>query len=233
MSTQVVAPIVCRNHAIADRRFYLTMAIVSTVIIFAGFSRSYYLKAHFPLSPALSPLVHLHGAVFTLWMLYFVLQTALIAVRKPKMHRNLGIFGLVLACLMLALGLTVAIMAERLGHGGVGQDAETIFLVALIDLLTFTCFFLAGWAMRRNREAHQRLMLIAVVFGLTGPGLGRLIGFGVPLSVITLVNFALFFAGPMYDFVTRRRVHPAYIVAVVHTPAWHHIAHLIAGTPAM
>ena len=171
MSTQTVVPVVRKNYAASDRRFYLAMALTCTLLIFAGFGRTYYLKAHFPLSPKLSLLVHVHGFVFTLWMLYFVLQTALIAVRKPRLHRNLGIFGTVLAGAMVVLGLAVAVTGMRLGHGGAGQDAETILLVGLIDLGMFACFFLAGWLKRRDREAHQRLMLFAVVVGLSGPGL--------------------------------------------------------------
>ena len=243
MSTQTVAPVLRRNYAIPDRRFYIAMALACTAIIFAGFSRSYYLKSQFPLSPALSPLVHIHGAVFTLWVLYFVLQTALIAVRKARLHRNLGIVGVVLATAMLVLGLTVAVTGMRLGHGGAGQDAETIFLVGLIDILIFTSFFLAGWIKRRDREAHQRLMLMAVVIGLTGPGLGRLVGLGAPIAAISLVNLALLFAGPLYDFLTRRRIHRVYLIAVPialatftplrflvgHSAAWHHMAHVIAG----
>ena len=244
MSTHTVVPVVRRSHAVSDRRFYLGMALACMVLLFVGFSRTYYLKAHFPLSPKLSLLVHVHGFVFTLWMLYFVLQTALIAVRKPRLHRNLGIFGTVLVGAMIILGLAVSITATRLGHGGVGQDPETILLVSLVDILVFSSFFLAGWLYRRNREAHQRLMLLAVVIGLTGPGLGRLGNFGVPVPMLALINLLLLFAGPVYDFVTRRRVHPAYIAGVAialttftplrflvgHTAAWHRIAHTIAGS---
>ena len=77
-----------RGAALAqiDRRFYLTIALVCAAVIFAGFARSYYLKSHFPLSPALSLLVHVHGAVFTAWVIYFVVQTALIR-RANSAHR--------------------------------------------------------------------------------------------------------------------------------------------------
>ncbi len=241
MSTQTVVPLLRRNHAITDRRFYLGMALVCTLLIFVGFSRSYYLKAHFPLSPSLSLLVQIHGAVFTLWMLYFILQTVLIAVRKPRIHRTLGILGVAIASAMVILGLAVSVTGMRLGHGGVGQDAETILLVGLIDITLFLAFFLAGWIKRRDREAHQRLMLLAVVVGLTGPGLGRLGGFGIPVPALSLINLVLIFAGPVYDLLTRRRIHPAYLAGVAialatftplrflvgRTAAWHHVAHAI------
>lgn len=227
----------------ADRRFYLLMALSSAALIFIGFARSYYLKVHFPLSPSLSLLVHIHGAVFTAWVLYFVVQTALIAVRKPRLHIALGTFGVVLGCAMIGLGLAVAFTAMRLGHGTPLITPESTFLVGLIDIFSFAVFFLAGWIWRSHREAHQRLMLLAVVVGLLGAAMGRIVGYGVPIPVISVINFLFLFAGPVYDLVTRRRIHRVYLVGCAYalatftplrflvgaTPWWRHIAHTLVG----
>ncbi len=243
MSTQVLPSVSLRKRLTYDRRFYLTMAIASAILIFAGFSRTSYLKAHFPMSPALSLLVHIHGFVFTAWVLYFVVQTALIAVNRPSLHRSLGLVGAFLGPAMILLGLTVAFNGVRLHHGGGAYDAETIFLVGLGDLFTFSLFFVAGYLYRYNREAHQRLMLLSMVAGLIGPALGRLRIQGVPTPVLAPISLTFLFAGPIYDFVTRRRIHPAYIYGVIFalltfTPLrfalgatfwWHRMAHLIAG----
>ena len=48
------------------RRFYVGMAVAITVTVFAGFSRSYFLKSWYG-TPELSGLLHIHGVVFTLW----------------------------------------------------------------------------------------------------------------------------------------------------------------------
>ena len=243
MSTQTLPAIGIRKQLASDRRFYLGMAIASAILIFVGFSRTYYLKSHFPLSPALSVLVHVHGFVFTCWMLYFLLQTALIAVRRPALHRTLGISGAALAGLMVVMGLLVSFTGVRLHHGGAGQDAETIFLVGLVDLFSFAMFFVAGWVWRRDREAHQRLMLLAVVVGLTGPAIGRLGALGMPSPFLSLIGLGLLFAGPLYDLATRRRIHRMYVFGVLYalatftpfrfvlgsTPWWHRTAHWIAG----
>jgi len=71
-----------------DATFYLTMAIASTCLVFLGFARSYYLKPFFG-APALRPLLHVHGAAFTVWMLIFVTQAALIATNRRALHRQL------------------------------------------------------------------------------------------------------------------------------------------------
>src|SRR3954452_14258854 len=90
------------------RRFYVGMAIAFAITVFAGFARTYFLKAHFG-SPPLGPLVHLHGAIFTTWVLFFLVQTTLVASGRTYLHRRMGIAGVVLAALVLALGTTVAI----------------------------------------------------------------------------------------------------------------------------
>src|ERR1700712_2802992 len=118
MSTQVLPSISLRKRLTYDRRFYLTIAIAAFVLIFVGFSRTYYLKAHFSTSPALSLLVHIHGLVFTSWMIYFVLQTALIAVNRPALHRKLGLTGASLGSAVILLGLAVAFTGVRMHHGG-------------------------------------------------------------------------------------------------------------------
>jgi hypothetical protein len=69
MATQTAAPLKTRREILRDRRFFLIMAIASALAVFLGFGRTYYLKGYFA-TPQLTPLVHLHGAVFTLWMVF-------------------------------------------------------------------------------------------------------------------------------------------------------------------
>ena len=244
VSTQVLPAISIQKRVVWDRRFYLMMALVAEAVIFTGFSRTYYLKFHFPASRPLSLLVHIHAVIFTSWMAYFIAQTALIAVRRPSLHRKLGLAGAFLGSAVIAMGLLVAVVGMRLGHGSPTQDAEVIFLVALIDIGSFALFFILGYLKRRDREAHQRLMLLAVILGLTGAGLGRFLAFGLPVPALGLMNLALVIAGPIYDLVTRRSIHPVYRWALVFavvtftpfrfivgaTPWWHHMAHVIART---
>src|SRR4051794_25885732 len=90
------------------RRFYVGMAIAFAITVFAGFSRTYFLKAHFG-APALAPLLHLHGLIFTTWFLFFLAQTTLVATGRTYLHRRMGIAGAILAALVLIIGTMVAI----------------------------------------------------------------------------------------------------------------------------
>jgi hypothetical protein len=87
-----------------DRLFYGGMALAIALTIFAGFARTYYLKDLFGSRP-LPPLVHLHGLLFTCWILLFAVQTSLISAGRPDIHRKTGIAGALLAAAMVvALG---------------------------------------------------------------------------------------------------------------------------------
>lgn len=220
-----------------DRRFYFAMAIASSLLVLLAFSRTFYLRPYFATRP-LDSIVVLHGCVFTAWMLLFIVQTALIATDRPEAHRILGYAGAVFAVGMTFLGLAVAFRAERLGHHAGAPDAETTFLFSLGDILTFALFVALGFVLRRNRETHQRLMLLSVVAGLLSAAPPRLPLVGGHPAGMATVGFAFLFAGPVYDLISRHRIHPAYIwgcvfalltgpqlrLAIAATPTWHRAA---------
>ena len=64
-----------------DRAFYTGMALAATLSVFVGFARTYYLRPQFQTTP-LPLYLHIHGAVFTAWMVLFVVQTSLVAARR-------------------------------------------------------------------------------------------------------------------------------------------------------
>jgi hypothetical protein len=72
------------------------MAIVAALTVFVGFAPTYFLKALFG-APSLSPLLHVHGLLFTSWIVLLAAQTALVAGRRTDVHRRLGLAGGVLA----------------------------------------------------------------------------------------------------------------------------------------
>src|SRR6187399_313415 len=89
-----------------DRLFYGTIAVVMGLTVIGGFSATYYLrffdggpKASLSGAP-FTTLLHTHAALFTAWMILFVIQTSLISARRVATHRRLGIAGGVLAAAM-------------------------------------------------------------------------------------------------------------------------------------
>src|SRR5258705_5160458 len=96
--------------------FYTALPIAMALAVFVGFAPTYYLKTSFG-TPALAPLYHVHGFLFTCWMLLLIAQPALVAARRTDLHRRLGAVGGVLAAAMMVMAVLVTI---DLGRRGVG-----------------------------------------------------------------------------------------------------------------
>jgi hypothetical protein len=197
-----------------DHRFFSVMAVVTAATIAAGFFHTYVPKVMTG-APALPPIIHLHAVVFTCWLLFFVAQTTLVLTGRTAVHRRLGIAGVVLAALMLVVGSATAVTVARLGHRGIPgvefPDAEGFLLLNLAAVAVFAILVGAGWYFRRDIQTHKRLMLMATIGGLVGPGVSRLPYASGRAPVIGALMMAFLFAGPVYDLVTRRRVHRAYL----------------------
>jgi hypothetical protein len=160
----------------ADHIFFTTTAFVMLLIVVVGFSHTYFSKgavfAHLP-----SLLVHLHGVVFTSWILLFVVQTSLISASNYRLHRKLGVLGGVLAVLMVILGTLVPFGTLRRGAHLPSFFTPASFLWGNVlgIWLTGAMIGVAIWQ-RRDSPLHKRLMFIANVT-LMGPALSRMLLF--------------------------------------------------------
>lgn len=196
----------------SDRFFFASMASVILFTVLVAFSGSYYHRV-LTAEPPMSALVHWHAFVFTLWVLLFFTQTTLVAAGRVDWHRRLGKAGASLVGLMIVLGYAVAVNGARHGHGAGGAfpDALAFLAVTLTDIALFAGFVTAALYYRRQRELHQRLMLLATIGGLLWPAITRLpfVRGKFPLMFGLVVLFVL--AGPAYELATRRRVHPVYL----------------------
>jgi hypothetical protein len=220
------------------------MAIAAAVIVFTGFSRSYFLKAHFG-TPPLPPLVHLHGLLFTSWIVLFFTQVTLVAARRTDVHRRLGVVGAALAAIMIVVGFKVAVAAASRGASPPGGPPPLVFLVIPIgDILVFAMLVGAAFYFRRRVEIHKRLMVVATI-GLLTAAIARLpfafILANGPLAFFGLTDLVLL-ACVLYDSVAHRRLHPAYVwgglllvlsqplrLAVAGTGAWLSFARWLTG----
>ena len=69
-----------------DRAFFTIMAFVATAVVFVGFAPSFFLAMANDQARELEPIYHFHGAVFTLWMVFFIVQNLLIA--RGELYRR-------------------------------------------------------------------------------------------------------------------------------------------------
>jgi hypothetical protein len=193
------------------------MAIAMAIVVFIGFAPTFYLRSLFgaPVTvsgaASLTPLAKLHGAVFTAWVLLFIAQTALVASRRVAVHRRMGIAGAVLAACMVPLGVNTALRAAARGSAPPGADALAFLIVPLTDMVLFAGFVGAALALRRNKETHKRLMLMAYISILVA-AVARLPGVIVHGPFVFFgLTFLFVVAAIFYDLWSRRRVHPVYL----------------------
>lgn len=226
-------------------RFYVVIAVLAAVVIFAGFARTFYLNAFFARLD-LSTLRIVHGVLFSGWILLLVAQTSLVAAHRTDLHRRLGIAGAVLAALMVIVGTALAIEAARNGFRNPGLPPPLIFFaVPFFDVIVFAILVAIALSTRRRRtDIHKRLMLVATV-SLFPPAIARLpidfIRSTTPVSAFGLTALALL-AILAYDAARQRRVHPAYVwgslfvilsyplrMALAGTEAWQSFARWLVG----
>lgn len=195
-----------------ERRFFSGMALVIALTVFVGFAPSYYLKGVFG-TPQLSPLFHMHGFLFSAWIVLLVVQTRLVAAGRTDLHRRLGVGGGVLAAAMVVAGLAAALAAARRGTppGGIANlPPPLVFLVIpFTDMVVFTVLVATGLRYRRRTDIHKRLLLLGTISMLAAPiarfpivsGIGPAAFFGAMLLFVA--------ACAVYDWRTRGRVHRA------------------------
>ena len=237
-----------RQAGAHDRLFYGGMAVAMGLTVLAGFASTYYLRilAGGPTATLsggpFTTLVHVHGALFTTWVLLFVVQTALVSSRRVAVHRRLGVAGGVLAAAMVVAGTSIAIATAARGSAPVGVDPLAFLAIPLFDMVLFTTFVAAALALRRDKETHKRLMLLAYVSIIVAavarlPGVLRL---GPP--AFFGLSFLFVVVAAIYDFLSRRRVHKVYLwggalilisvpvrLAVSETGAWRVLAAQVTG----
>jgi hypothetical protein len=214
------------------RRFYVGVAIAVLITVFLGFSRSYFLKAYYG-TPELSFHVHIHGLVFTSWVLLFLAQTVLVAADRTDLHRKLGVGGAVLAGLVLIVGTTTAILRVKGGSAPIPGVPPLAFLaVPLFDMVVFAILIGAGLSLRNRPDTHKRLMTLATIALMSAP-IARL-----PLGVLQAGPPAFFgltdlfiVAMLIYDLATTRRIHPATIWGGLVIVASQPLRLMISGRP--
>ncbi len=224
---------------VADHRFYSFAAVLFAAIVLIGFARTYYLKAYFA-NRHLPLLLHIHGAVMTLWYALFMVQVRLVAARRVSLHRTLGMAGIFLAGVVAVLGTIVSIgLARRdlLSHPGSAAPSFLLGLQLFAIVLVFVVLVWAAVHYRRRPDYHKRLMTLAMLSTL-GPAITRLplgltAGHNIPATIVIAISLVLLCV--IVDWVRNRRLHPAFgwggalvigaifvVAPLAQTPVWIH-----------
>lgn len=204
------------NTVTARHRFHAVAVAALAAVVFAGFAKTYYFRVFLD-SPPLARAAQLHGIVATLWIVLHYTQARLVAAHRVDLHRRLGIFAALVAALLAVQATSMAIGNAAAGHGPAGRNPLQFLSVPIGTTTMFTLFVGSAIALRRKREWHKRLMLLATTTLLV-PAMGRLdaqIMQPLGLSRLVLapgVTFAFVAWAWVHDWRRVGRVHPAYII---------------------
>ena len=189
----------------SDRVFFGLMTAITFAVIFVGFAPTFYLKPLFD-TPALSPMLHLHGAAATLWPVLLIVQVALIRAGNYRLHRTLGMVGVVVAVVFV---ITAAMTS--IGKPRPTEAMRAILILPMHQLVFFALAVSAGIRFRREAASHKRLMYLAT-FITVMTALRRcltLLDITVtPYQVLTIACVLLLLPLFVYDAFTLRRIHP-------------------------
>jgi hypothetical protein len=160
-----------------EHRFFSIASLAMIAVIAVGFAPSFYLRgiipAPHPFEP-LTPLVLLHGLLFTAFLMLFTTQVWLVAAGRSDVHRKLGRVAFILVPVMIVVGVVT-------GLGGVsrpltappGISPLSWLAVPLLDVPVFGTLLILGLANRFRPVAHKRYMFIAMA-DMMVPGFGRI-----------------------------------------------------------
>lgn len=182
------------------------------VLALAGFWPQYFSAAvgRTPAPTTQFWLVHLHAALFTVWLLLYISQATLIMTGRARVHLKLGPWLAAYGFIISAVGLFAAgtLAARRGVRENDSEHAAAFVFFPFIDMVYFAGFLAAAVAYRRRPDLHKRAMFLAT-FSIAVVGLGRLIGrTGVENPLIwEPLNLAPLLIAMAYDAFVCRKVY--------------------------
>src|SRR5262245_9428547 len=174
--------------------FFHRTAVLLLVLVFIGFARTFFLRMFFTTAPPpnlsgttdLTPRLYVHGLVMTAWFGLLVVQTALVASDRTRLHRRLGMAGSVVAVLVVVVNVWALLNAvsQQARAGEAFPVLRATLFGNLATLVMFAGCVLRALAYRHVPAVHKRLMWFASIVMVT-PAISR-IGriFGLPLGVL-------------------------------------------------
>lgn len=177
-----------RRPAIArERAFFFWTAFAMVASVFIGFSATWFLRPWLepPGFPPLTPLVWLHGIVFTCWAALFMTQVSLVSAGRTHLHRKLGMAGIGFAVLLPIIGLFAALYGALRASGPPAIPPMTFLAVPLLSIPAYAFLLVSALRARRDPAKHKRLMLLTMAI-FTAPALGRIPIFPGPTGFVLM-----------------------------------------------
>ena len=160
-------------QATASRRFYVWMSAACLAIAILGFVPTYFL----PIIRgrlAVEPVVHIHGLIFYSWMIFFFVQSLLVARGRVLAHRTWGMLGIAIVTAMAFMVITIVSLrvsqASLPGQPrGLAHDVRAFEWISVSGVLFFVSVFILAIVNIRRPETHKRFILLGTIALLGAP----------------------------------------------------------------
>ena len=223
----------------ASRRFYVWMASACLAIAVVGFMPTYFLPLAQGRFRG-EPIVHIHGLVLFSWMAFFFTQTWLVATGRTLAHRSWGMLGIAIVTAMTCI--ITAVVSMRVAQAslpgqppGTAESVRAFAWVTIGGLVFIVPVFILAIVKLKDSETHKRLILLMTISMLGAPiarwfltflapspdpnappwpaGLPQVVAPPVVVSMTpALLGDILLVVAMVYDWRTRGRPHPVYVI---------------------
>ena len=200
------------RNGVVHRYFYFAMSLLLAAIVIAGFKRTVNDNLFHPAIPR-PVILWFHGAAFSGWVLFFILQSTLVRVHKVSWHRSIGWFGAGLAAVMVPLGTATAIIMARFDTFQLHLSGQYAFLsIPFYDMIAFGALIAPAIYWRTKPELHRRLIFIATC-GLMDAPVARF-DYVFDHNLFFPCLDLLILLGVARDLLVDHRVHKVYLYAL-------------------
>jgi hypothetical protein len=230
------------RRGLIDQYFYLAMSLLLIAIVVWGFGHTVNDVLFRPAVPR-PRILWVHSAVFSSWLLLFLLQSALVRTHNVRLHRTLGWFVAGVGAAMIPLGITTAIVLGRFDTRILHEAGADVFeFISFGDIALFTVWLALGILWRRKPALHKPALFIATC-GLIGAAFGRVPWIAGHMLMYACVD-GVICLGVLRDLLVDRRIHRVYliglpivavaqygIITMLAKPPqwWVHLAHTLMG----
>jgi len=220
-----------------DHYFFSGTAWLMLISVLVGFGPSYYFAGVFN-APLPGRIIHIHGALFSCWILMLIAQNSLAWAGRVDIHKKLGLAGFLLACLMVIVGWMAA--TDRLARASAPPnfDPYLFYIIPMTEMVIFATLIFFAYHKRRDSAAHKRFIYVATL-GILIAAIARFpwnwVHRNAPHAAIA--SYAFLLALVTYDLWSIRKIHRATLWAgaflifvqqirlpIAKTAAWHSFA---------
>jgi len=215
--------VVSRNADTAqavDRWFYIGIGSFILALCVVGFAPPMIDQSHRAVPLPLTPTVTVHGLSAVGFLILFIVQSWLVATRRTQIHRQLGVLTALFAAIFVGTGWSTVLEGTRRGFdlANVLTPRGTVVppevqVGALFNFFAFGVLVAVAIACRRRPEAHKRWMVLALTGVVSITPLLHISSHNEVLRAhgnefVLLSWLAILCVQPIYDRLTRGRIHP-------------------------